>query len=82
MKNSEFLSLNTSDFVKGLVVFVFTSVLTLLYQMANAGSFDFKAIAMVALTSALGYLVKQFSTNKSGNLFTFDSIIGGRPNDR
>ena len=82
MKNSNFGSLNLADFFKGLIVAVLTSIVTLAYQMLLLGSLDFKAIGMVALISTLGYLLKQLSTNSEGEIFSKESIIGGRPNDR
>lgn len=62
---SKFLSLNTTDFVKGLVVAVLTSVLTIVYTSLQSGSltFDWKAIATTALTSAIGYITKNLLTN-------------------
>ena len=43
---SSFLSLSTKDFIKGLVVAVLTSVITIVYTSLQAGSlnFDFKLI--------------------------------------
>jgi hypothetical protein len=62
---STFLSLNTTDFLKGLVVAVLTSVLTVVYTSLQMGSlvFDWKAIATTGLTSAIGYITKNLLTN-------------------
>lgn len=62
---SKFLSLNTTDFLKGLVLAVLTSVLTIVYTSLQSGSlvFDWKAIATTALTSAIGYITKNLLTN-------------------
>lgn len=70
--NSLFLKLNAQDFIKGLVVAVGSSVITILYSTLEAGSlsFDWKKIGVVALTSALGYLMKNFFTNQEGKLFS------------
>lgn len=62
---SGFLSLNTKDFIKGLLLSVFTSVISILYTSVEAGNlvFDKKAILTTALTTALGYIMKNLLTN-------------------
>ena len=62
---SGFLSLNTKDFIKGLLLSVFTSVISILYTSVEAGNLVFykKAIATTALTTALGYIMKNLLTN-------------------
>tara|TARA_R110000868_G_scaffold131960_1_gene342347 strand:+ start:589 stop:807 length:219 start_codon:yes stop_codon:yes gene_type:complete len=67
---SKFLSLNSIDFVKGLVVSVFSAVITVIYTSLQTGSlsFDWKSIGITALTTALAYLMKNFITNSEGKL--------------
>jgi hypothetical protein len=69
--NSTFLNLNSSDFLKGLIMAVLTTVITVVYQTVEAGSlvFDWKAIGTMALTSALAYIMKNLFTNSTGKLF-------------
>jgi bacteriorhodopsin len=69
--NSTFLNLNSSDFIKGLIMAVLTTVITVVYQTVEAGSltFDWKAIGTMALTSALAYIMKNLFTNSTGKLF-------------
>jgi hypothetical protein len=69
--NSTFLNLNTNDFIKGLIMAVLSSVITVVYQTVEAGSlvFDWKAIGTMALTSALAYIMKNLFTNSTGKLF-------------
>jgi hypothetical protein len=69
--NSTFLNLNSSDFIKGLIMAVLTTVITVIYQTVEAGSlvFDWKAIGTMALTSALAYIMKNLFTNSTGKLF-------------
>ena len=69
--NSPFLNLNTTDFIKGLVMAVLSSVITIVYQTVEAGSltFDWKAIGTIALTSAIAYIMKNLFTNSTGKLF-------------
>jgi hypothetical protein len=68
---STFLNLNSSDFLKGLIMAVLSSVITVVYQTVEAGSltFDWKAIGTIALTSALAYIMKNLFTNSTGKLF-------------
>ena len=69
--NSPFLTLNTTDFLKGLIMAVLSSVITLVYQTVEAGSlvFDWKTIGTIALTSGLAYIMKNLFTNSTGKLF-------------
>jgi len=68
---STFLNLNSSDFIKGLIMAVLSSVITVVYQTVEAGSlvFDWKAIGTMALTTALAYIMKNLFTNSTGKLF-------------
>jgi hypothetical protein len=69
--NSTFLNLNSSDFFKGLIMAVLSTVITVVYQTVEAGSlvFDWKAIGTMALTTALAYIMKNLFTNSTGKLF-------------
>jgi hypothetical protein len=68
---STFLNLNTNDFIKGLVMAVLSTVITIVYQTVEAGSlvFDWKSIGTMALTTALAYIMKNLFTNSTGKLF-------------
>ena len=68
---STFLNLNSSDFIKGLLMAVLSSVITVVYQTVEIGSltFDWKAIGTMALTTALAYIMKNLFTNSTGKLF-------------
>ncbi len=65
---STFLNLNSSDFLKGLIMAVLSTVITVVYQTVEAGSlvFDWKAIGTMALTSGLAYIMKNIFTNSTG----------------
>lgn len=69
--NSPFLTLNTTDFLKGLLMAVLSSVITVVYQTVEAGSlvFDWTAIGTMALTTALAYIMKNLFTNSAGKFF-------------
>jgi hypothetical protein len=64
---SVFLSLNTADFIKGLILSVLTAVVTMVYSVVNAGSltFDWKAIGTAALSAGIGYIIKNLLTNST-----------------
>jgi hypothetical protein len=65
---STLFTLNTTDFIKGLLMAVLSSVITVVYQTIEAGSlvFDWKAIGTIALTSGLAYIMKNLFTNSTG----------------
>jgi hypothetical protein len=69
--NSSIFTLNTNDFIKGLIMAVLSSVITVVYQTVEAGSlvFDWKAIGTMALTTALAYIMKNLFTNSAGQFF-------------
>jgi putative exporter of polyketide antibiotics len=71
MQQSTLFTLNTSDFIKGLLMAVLSTVITIVYQTVEAGSlvFDWTAIGTMALTSALAYIMKNLFTNSQGKLF-------------
>jgi len=70
--NSPFLNIDLNDLGKGLILAVLTSVMTVIYTTVQTGSlsFDWKLIATTAITSALGYLLKNLLTNSKGETFT------------
>jgi hypothetical protein len=92
MKDSKLFSVNTKDFLKGLIMSVLTPVFVIIEQSVSAGSltFDWKFITLAAIGGFLGYMTKNFFTpakteqalkstdEESPNGLT----VGGRPNDR
>jgi hypothetical protein len=68
--NSNFLTLNTKDFLKGLLVAVISAALTLIYTTIQAGSlnFDWKTIGITALTTGIAYIIKNVFQNSTGTL--------------
>lgn len=69
--NSSIFTLNTNDFIKGLIMAVLSTVITVIYQTVEAGSlvFDWKSIGTMALTTALAYIMKNLFTNSAGQFF-------------
>jgi hypothetical protein len=68
MKSSLFLKINLIDFVKGLILAVLTSIVTIIHSTLENSSltFDWNLIGITAVTSAIGYLVKNLLTNSQG----------------
>lgn len=66
--NSTFLSLNLQDLIKGLIMAVLGTVLTIVYDVVQTGSltFDWKQIATAAATTAIAYLLKNLVSNSAG----------------
>jgi uncharacterized membrane protein len=68
---SEFLRLNTRDFIKGLIVVVICTFVTGLYQLiANGGTVNWltvKPVVIAAIGSAISYLTKNLLTNSKGD---------------
>lgn len=73
--NSTLFTLDNKDFIKGLLVAVLSAVITILYNTIETGSlnFDWKAIGTMALTSALGYILKNLLTNSTGQFLKKDA---------
>lgn len=65
---SKFLSLNSKDFIKSLILTVLSAVITIIYTSLQAGSidFDWKKIGVTAITTALAYILKNLATNSEG----------------
>lgn len=78
MKQSNFLSLNWRDFLKGLAMAVLTPVFLIVQQSLDAGDlvFNWKSIGMAAIAGGVAYLFKNFITKPEK--FT-DEIVGDRP---
>lgn len=61
---SDVMNLNWKDLLKGLLVAIFTAVLTTVYEMLEKQEvIEFKQIAIVGLLAMLGYLIKQLGTD-------------------
>ena len=78
MKKSELFSLNTFDFIKGLLVAVITAVLTTVLQMLTQVPpyVNWNQVGIISLISAISYLLKQLATDNNGAIPILK--IGGR----
>ncbi len=67
---SNFLRLNSRDFIKGLIVVIFCTFLTGFYQLiANGGVINWttlKPVVIAAIGSGVSYLTKNLLTNSKG----------------
>lgn len=67
---SKFLSLNSRDFINGLIVVMFCTFITGLYQLiANGGIINWltiKPVVIAAIGSGVAYLTKNLLTNSKG----------------
>ena len=70
---SGFLSLNTKDFIKGLIVAVVSALIAGVLQLLQAGPFTFdwatfQPIVLTAVSAGLAYLSKNLFTNSGGEI--------------
>jgi hypothetical protein len=67
---SNFLNLNTSDFVKGLIVAVLTVVVSGVGSIISTGSLptstQWKVIGLAGVSAAVAYIIKNLFTNSQG----------------
>jgi hypothetical protein len=67
---SKFLRLNSRDFINGLIVVMFCTLITGLYQLiANGGVINWltiKPVVIAAIGSGVAYLTKNLLTNSKG----------------
>lgn len=74
--NSSLFTLNSKDWIKGLVVAVITAVITVVYNTIQTGVlvFDWKAISIAAASAALAYITKNLLTNSKDQLLTKEPV--------
>lgn len=63
---SKLFTLNTKDFLKGLVMAILVSAVTIIQQSLDSGALvlNWKAILMASISGALAYLMKNFFTSE------------------
>jgi hypothetical protein len=70
MKKSKYLKLNSSDFLKGLLVALITALLTGLYQVIQTGGdltwIALKPVILATVGAGISYLLKNLFTNSEG----------------
>jgi uncharacterized membrane protein len=75
---SNFLSLNSRDFVKGLIVVIICTFVTGFYQLlANGGAVNWitiKPVVIAAFGAAVSYLTKNLLTNSKGDFMKGEPV--------
>lgn len=76
--NSSLFTLNSKDWIKGLVVAVLTAVITVVYSTIQTGTLvlDWKAISIAGISAALAYITKNLLTNSSDEFLTKEVTKG------
>jgi hypothetical protein len=74
--NSSLFTLNSKDWVKGLVVAVLTAIITVVYNTIQTGALllDWKAISIAAISAALAYITKNLLTNSEDQILTKEPV--------
>ncbi len=62
IKLSNFLQLNVTDLIKGLIMTVLGAVATTIYELIEVGDVNWGTVWKVALSTGLMYLIKNFFT--------------------
>mgnify|MGYP007090099724 CR=1 FL=1 len=65
MKESKFLSVNTRDILKGLLMAILTPAVLIIQNSLEAGSlvFNWRNIGIAAISGGVAYLIKNFFTH-------------------
>ena len=67
---SNIFQLLRNDIVRGFVMAIIGSMLTLLYGvLQNGGSIDWNQIGMAGLLAGIAYLIKNFFSDEEGKVF-------------
>jgi hypothetical protein len=65
---SKIFTLNFQDAIKSLFVFVIAAVLTtILSALQNGAAINWQEVGIVALMSAISYILKNFVSDQNGN---------------
>lgn len=78
MEKSKFISLDTKDAIRGVVMAVIGSVLTALVEILQIGAFpsraQWKIIIIGGLATGAAYILKNLFTNSQDQLFKKETI--------
>jgi hypothetical protein len=74
--NSSLFTLNSKDWIKGLVIAILTAIITVVYNTIQTGALvlDWKAISIAAISAALAYITKNLLTNSDDQLLTKEPV--------
>jgi len=68
IKLSNFLQLNVTDFIKGLIMTVLGAAATTIYELVQDGDVNWNTVWKVALSTGLSYLIKNFFSPQPGTI--------------
>ncbi len=68
MKNTKLFNLGWEDLIKGAIVAVLSSVLTVVITQLQNGSIDWNQVGTIALVATLSYILKQLGTDEEGKV--------------
>jgi len=75
---SDFLRLNSRDFVKGMIVAIICTFVTGLYQLIASGGtvnwLTIKPVVIAVIGAAVSYLTKNLLTNSKGDFMTGEPV--------
>lgn len=78
MDTSKLFSVNIQDAVKGLIVAVLGVIIAATFDITVTGSLptiaQWKAIGITGLSAGLGYLIKNFFSNNTGQVLKKDEV--------
>jgi len=68
MKNTKLFELGWEDLIKGAIVAVLSSVLTVVITQLQNGMVDWNQVGTIALVATLSYILKQLGTDEEGKV--------------
>ena len=68
MKNTKLFQLGWEDLIKGLIIAILSSVLTVVITQLQNGMVDWSQVGTIALVASLSYILKQLGTDEDGKL--------------
>ena len=68
MKNTKLFQLGWEDLIKGLIIAILSSVLTVVITQLQNGMVDWNQVGTIALVASLSYILKQLGTDEDGKL--------------
>jgi hypothetical protein len=76
---SKFMSINSADFVKGLIVAVLTVIIVGVENIIQTGTLptwaQLQSIGLAALGAGIAYLIKNLFTNSQDQLFSGETKV-------
>jgi hypothetical protein len=68
MKNTKLFDLGWDDLIKGAIITILSSTLTMVINQFQNGSVDWSQVGKIALVATLSYILKQLGTDEEGKV--------------